>query len=167
MCLTKIGKRGKIMKTSKSSVKVSIGVCFVLCGALLFFVCFGPWVFEIYMTKYRGFLPTGEALAMLKTVFAAAFYPSAAFAAIILYSLLKLLFNIKQEKIFITENITLLRVVSWCCLVIMLITFVGGMFYMPFIFVALAGGFVGLMLRVLMNVMRSAVELREENDLTI
>ena len=38
---------------------------------------------------------------------------------------------------------------------------------MPFMFVALAGGFVGMLLRVLKNVMQSAVELREENDLTI
>ena len=38
---------------------------------------------------------------------------------------------------------------------------------MPFMFVAAAGGFTGMLLRVLKNVMQSAVELREENDLTI
>jgi hypothetical protein len=38
---------------------------------------------------------------------------------------------------------------------------------MPFGFVALAGGVVGMMLRVLKNVMQSAALMREENDLTI
>ena len=104
---------------------------------------------------------------MLKTVFAATFYPCAAVSSVILYSLLKLLFNIKKGEVFIKKNVTALNTVSWCCLVIMVITLAGGMFYMPFIFVSLAGGFVGLMLRVLMSVMHSAVELREENDLTI
>ena len=68
---------------------------------------------------------------------------------------------------FINQKATLLRAVSWCCFAISLITFVGAFFYMPFGFIALAGGFVGMMLRVLKNVMQSAVELREENDLTI
>lgn len=155
------------MKNSKNSVIISIVVCFILCIVLAVFIFFGPWIFELYMTKFRGFLPDGEAIKMLKTVFAATFYPSAALSSVILYFLLRLLFNIKKGEVFIKNNITALKSVSCCCIAIMLITFIGGMFYMPFMFVALAGGFVGLMLRVLMNVMRSAVELREENDLTI
>ena len=155
------------MKNPKYSVKISITVCFALCVVLAVFIFAGPFIFELYMTKFRGFLPDGEAMKMLKTVFAATFYPCAAISSVILYFLLKLLFNIKNGEVFIKNNVTALKTVSWCCLVIMVITFVGGMFYMPFLFVALAGGFVGLMLRVLMSVMQSAVELREENDLTI
>lgn len=155
------------MWNSKKSAVFSIAVCFILVFALLVFIFFGPWIFEFYMTAYRGFKPGGEALAMLKTVFASCFYPSAIFAAIILYSLIKLLFNIKAEKTFIGENVTYLKVVSWCCFVIGVITLAGAFFYMPFGFVALAGGFVGMLLRVLKNVMQSAVELRQENDLTI
>ena len=157
----------KIMWNSKKSAVLSIIVCFILVFVLLVFAFFGPWIFEFYMTAYRGFKPGGEAMRMLKTVFAACFYPSAIFAAVILYSLIKLLFNIKGEKTFIGENVTHLKVVSWCCFVIALITLAGAFFYMPFGFVALAGGFVGMLLRVLKNVMQSAVELRQENDLTI
>ena len=43
----------------------------------------------------------------------------------------------------------------------------GGVFYLPFCFIAVAAGFVGLMLRIVKNVMQSAVEIREENELTI
>ena len=155
------------MWNSKKSAQLSIVVCFILAVVLLGFVVAGHWIFELYMTAFRGFSPTGEAIKMLKTVFGCCFYPSAVFAAIILYSLLKLLYNIKNDKVFIAQNVTYLRIVSWCCYVIALITFVGGFFYMPFMFVALAGGFVGMLLRVLKNVMQSAVSIREENDLTI
>ncbi len=155
------------MVNNKISVKISIGVCIALSALLFVFTIFGVNIFELYMTAYRGFSATGEALEMLKRTFVICFYPSDVFAAIILYSLLKLLFNIKEGKIFITQNTKYLRTVSWCCFMIAIITFVGGFFYMPFIFIAAAGGFTGMLLRVLKNVMQSAVELREENDLTI
>ncbi len=155
------------MVKNKTSVKISIGVCITLSVILLILVVFGNSIFELYMTAYRGFSATGEALAMLKKVFGFCFYPSAVFAAVILFSLLKLLLNIKGEKIFITQNTKYLRTVSWCCFSVAIITFIGGFFYMPFMFVAAAGGFTGMLLRVLKNVMQSAVELREENDLTI
>ena len=155
------------MWNSKKSVYLSIVACFALVAALAVLSIFGPMLFELYMTKYRGFLPDGEAMRRLSLTFAWCFYPSAVFSGIILYSLLKLLFNIKVGQVFTNQNATLLRVVSWCCFVISAITFVGAIFYMPFGFIALAGGFVGMMLRVLKNVMQAAVELREENDLTI
>ena len=155
------------MRNNKKSTDISITVCFILAGILAVLIIAGPVFFEFYMSAYRGFKPGGEAMEMLKTVFSAAFYPSAVFAAVILYSLIKLLFNIRAQKIFIDENVKYLRVVSICCFVISAITLVAAFFYMPFGFVALAGGFVGLLLRVLKNVMQSAVELRQENDLTI
>lgn len=155
------------MWNPKKSVKLSMVICYALAVVLAALVFLGPWVFEMYMTAYRGFLAEGEALKMLKTVFGWCFYPSAVFAAVIIYSLIRLLHNISADKIFIKQNANYLRTVSWCCFAIGAITFVGGFFYMPFMFVALAGGFVGMLLRVLKNVMRSAVEIREENDLTI
>ncbi len=155
------------MWNSKKSVNFSITVCFILAFVLLALIFFGPTIFELYMTKFRGFLPDGEALSMLKKVFLYTFYPCSVFSAIILYSLIGLLLSIKKEEVFISSNVKRLKTVSWCCFVICFITSVSGVFYMPFMFVSLAGGFVGVMLRVLKNVMQGAVELREENDLTI
>lgn len=155
------------MVNHKTSVKISIGVCIALSVILLILVIFGGFLFELYMTAFRGFSATGEAMIILKRTFAICFYPSAVFAAVILYSLLKLLFNIKREKVFISQNVKCLKTVSLCCLAIGIITFGGAFFYMPFMFVSAAGGFTGLLLLVLKNVMQSAVSLREENDLTI
>jgi len=155
------------MWNPKKSVKLSIYVCYSLAAILVILAVGGPRLFNMYMTSFRGFAPDGEVLQKIRTVFCACFYPSAVFAGIIIYSLIKLLHNIKNDKIFISQNVNCLRSVSWCCFVIALITFAGGFFYMPFMFVAAAGGFVGMLLRVLKNVMQTAVILREENDLTI
>lgn len=155
------------MWNPKKSVKLSIFVCTFLCALLLVLILFGPQLFEFYMTAYRGFSKNGEAIGRLKTVFCGAFYPSAVFASVILYSLIRLLFNIKDENIFIPINSVYLKRVSWCCFAIAVITFIGGLFYMPFMFVSAAGGFVGMLLRVLKNIMQTATAMREENDLTI
>ena len=151
----------------KRSVNLSLYVCYVLSAVLIILAVAGYWIFDIYMTGYRGFLPEGEAIESIKRIFGLVFYPSAIFAGVVLYSLIALLKNIKSGEIFTKKNSSLLRRISWCCFCVAIITLIGGFFYMPFIFIALAGGFVGLMLRVLKNVMQSATELREENDLTI
>ncbi len=155
------------MTKTKLSIKISIGVCIFVGLVLLAFIFFGPKIFEIYMVKYRGFSPQGDALIMLKTLFGYCFYPCAVLASIILYSLLKLLFNLKSDNVFITKNTTYLKTISYCLFIIGLITFTGGFYYMPFMFIAAAGLFTGMLLRVLKNVFQSAVALREENDLTI
>jgi len=155
------------MWNSKKSVDFSIGVCFLVSLALVVLLLFGPKLFWLYMTAYRGIAPTSAVLQMLKGVFTCTFYPAAVFAAMILYSLIKMLLNIRKGEVFIDANVKHLKVVSWCCVIIGIITLVGGRFYMPFLFVACAGFFVGLLLRVLKNVMQKAVELKEENDLTV
>lgn len=155
------------MVNHKKSVNISIVVCIMLVALLTALVFLGPMLFELYLTAYRGLTPTGDPLANIKTTFVCCFYPSAVFAGIILYALLKLLFNIKKGDVFIKTNVMYLRIVSWCCFIIGIITFVGCFFYMPFMFVAAAGGLLGILLRVLKNVMQSAVEIADENELTI
>lgn len=155
------------MVNHKKSVNISIVVCITLAVLLTALIFLGPMLFELYLTAYRGLTPTGDPLANIKTTFVCCFYPSAVFAGIILYALLKLLFNIKKGDTFIKANVMCLRIISWCCFIIGSITFVGCFFYMPFMFIAAAGGLLGLLLRVLKNLMQSAVEIADENELTI
>ena len=155
------------MKRNRFSINLSLTVLSIVSLALAVLLIFGPKLFEMYMVSYRGFSADGEAFSMLKKVFGICFYSSSVFAAIILYSLFKLLFNIKKGEVFIMRNALYLRLVSWCCFIIAAITFVGGFFYMPLSFVAAAGIFTGVLLRVLKNVMYSAVEIKQDNDLTI
>ena len=149
------------------SVKLSIVACFVFVAVLTAALFAGPWFVKFWFTVYRGWNVNGEALQNMSKLFAACFYPCAVFAYITLYSLLRLLFNIKKDVIFIDGNVKYLRRISWCCFAVAVITFVGGVFYIPFSLIALAAAFVGLMLRVVKNVMQNAVEISIENELTI
>ncbi len=155
------------MWNRKHSVALSIVVCFAFVGILTAALFAGPWFVKIWFTVYRGWTENGAAMQNMSTLFAACFYPCALFAYITLYSLLKLLFNIKNDEIFIHSNVKYLRRISWCCFAVSIITLIGGVFYVPFLFVATAAAFVGLMLRVVKNVMQNAVEINEENELTI
>ncbi len=155
------------MWNRKRSVTLSIVVCFIFVGILTAALFGGPWFVKTWFTVYRGWAENGNAMRDMSTLFAACFYPCAFFAYITLYSLLKLLLNIKKDKIFIDSNVKYLRRISWCCFAVSLITLIGGVFYVPFLFVAVAAAFVGLMLRVVKNVMQNAVEINQENELTI
>lgn len=161
------GFGGIFMWNSKKSVTLSITVCLVFVAVLTFAVFFGPYCVELWLTLYRGFNKNGEALQGLIKIFKCCFYPSVIFAYTTLYCLIKLLFNIKKQEIFIIRNVTYLRIISWCCFAVALITLIGGFFYIPFLLIAVAAAFVGLMLRVVKNVMQNAVEIKEENELTI
>ncbi|MBR3843926.1 MAG: DUF2975 domain-containing protein [Clostridia bacterium] len=149
------------------SVTLSIVVCFIVVAILTIALFVGPWAIQLWFHLYRGWNINSFAMAKMLILFAACFYPCSVFGYLSLYSLLRLLFNIKQENIFIRQNVKYLRRISWCCFIVAIITLIGGVFYIPYLFVAMAAGFVGLMLRIVKNILQSAVEIREENELTI
>lgn len=154
------------MWNRKNSVILSIVICFIIAAVITVGLFLGPWAVETWFTTYRGWNGSFQIYDAV-TLFKFAFYPSAVFAYITLYSLIRLLFNIKDEQIFIDANVKYLRRISWGCIAVSFITLISGFFYIPYFFIAVAAGFVGLMLRIVKNAFQSAVALREENDLTI
>jgi len=88
-------------------------------------------------------------------------------AAVLLVCLFRLLTNLSREQVFIQANITLLRVLSWCCF---LAAFLFGAFcfqYVMAILIAVTAAFMGLILRVVKNVFEQAIDLKTENDFTV
>ncbi|MDO4608646.1 MAG: DUF2975 domain-containing protein [Clostridia bacterium] len=155
------------MWNSKKSVNLSIVVCFIFVAILTAGLFLGPWAVELWFRVYRGWSADSATMSRMITLFKACYYPSAVFAYITLYSLINLLFNIKKQEIFILANVKYLRRISWCCFAVAFITLIGGVFYIPFAAIAVAAAFVGLMLRIVKNVMQNAVEINDENQLTI
>ena len=102
-------------------------------------------------------------------LFCSAFYPCAVLGYAALYNLIRMLYSIHDNQVFIQPNVARLRRISWCCFGVAAVT-VGvsvlryNPFTTPFLLVAVAAAFVGLMLRVVKNVMERAVEIREENE---
>ena len=88
-------------------------------------------------------------------------------AASALVCLDRLLCAIRKGDVFVERNVTLLRILSWCCFAVALLFFVAGRFYVLFFAAGAAAGFIGLILRVVKNVIQQAVLIKAENDFTI
>lgn len=87
-------------------------------------------------------------------------------ALVALFCLDRLLTNIRKSQVFIQENVALLRRISWCCFGVALILLVS-FYYLFFLVAGVAAAFIGLVLRVVKNVIEEAIILKNENDLTI
>lgn len=85
----------------------------------------------------------------------------------LLISLFRLLRNMERGEVFCQTNIRYMRRISWACFAGGVIALASGLYWVPWLAVAAAAGFVGLVVRVFKNVLAQAVKLKEENDYTI
>jgi hypothetical protein len=88
-------------------------------------------------------------------------------ALTVLFSLNKLLTNIRRSEVFTRANVRLLRIISWACFAAALILAFGAFISFLFCVMAVPVAFIGLIVRVVKNVVAAAAELKEENDFTI
>lgn len=144
---------------SKSAMASSICTKIVIC-IVIGFVAAAPYLVKGYVayTMKNPYVIT----PLLVTIYACA-VPG----LIALFSLDRLLANIKVKNVFIEKNVKHLRVISWCSFAVSGILFVSGFYYLLFLLVAVAAAFFGLILRVVKNVIEQAVIIKNENDFTI
>lgn len=88
-------------------------------------------------------------------------------AIVILALLHKLVMNLSKDEVFTEENIHLLRMLSWLCMLECVLDVGFAFNYASWILVAAAMGFIALIIRVIKNVFCQAYLLKEENDFTI
>ncbi len=88
-------------------------------------------------------------------------------AALLLISLFCLLRRIERGDVFITKNVESLRHISWYCIAGAVISAVSVIYYFPWIMVAVAAAFMGLIVRVVKNVVARAVSLQDDANFTI
>lgn len=96
-----------------------------------------------------------------------AFYCCAIVTAVALWNIDTLLRNILSGQVFIQKNVSCIRRIRWCCAGISLICLPAAFIYLPLFFMVIIMLFLSLVVTVLVRVMAAAVEIREENDLTI
>lgn len=99
-------------------------------------------------------------------------YCALPFAWLALYSLHKLLTNIRSKKIFDSNNVKMLGMASLSCFAASAIGLIIILIYLPkfamsFGIVTVAAFFAGLLVRVVQNVFKAAIDIKEENDLTV
>lgn len=95
------------------------------------------------------------------------FYICAAVGFVILFVLDKLVSNIRKKQVFTDENVKYLRILSYCCFIITIVTLIFARLRIMAFIVTFAAAFFGLILRVIKNCFAEAIRLREENDFTI
>ena len=149
------------MKQYIFSAKVTLWASrFVAALIALLLICF-PGLVQSYHEKFRP-LTDSERKALL-----GAFYASTPAVELAMYHMDKLLRNILREELFTGENVNHIRMVRWCCFwpsLVCLVTFCG---FPALIFISIIMAFLALVVTVVGQVMKAAVELREESDLTI
>ncbi len=82
--------------------------------------------------------------------------------------LVKLLLLVKRHLVFTEGAVSCLRTISWCCFIeAALCLMTVRIFFPAHIAAAFVAAFLGLVLRVVKNVIEEAVALKAENDFTI
>jgi len=89
---------------------------------------------------------------------------------IALVLLLRLLYGISHDQVFTLDNVKRLRLISYCGFAIALICLLAGILIHALIawtLIALVAAFLGLIMRVIKNVIDAARLLKEDSDYTI
>ncbi len=149
------------MTTYQTSARVTLYANrIVFCLVLILLPGF-PAVVDWYEDHIRPFAES-ERIALF-----CAFYTCALAALLALWHMDRLLGNILKASLFTIENISHIRCIRWCCLAVSLICLCASIGFPLLLFVAVIMAFLGLVITVVGQVMKAAVCLREENDLTI
>ena len=129
----------------------------LLLAVLLFTL---PMLLDWYC-QYRS-LTQVERLALI-----IAFYICSVAVALALFNMDGLLRAISRGEIFVQQNVRRIRIVQWCCAGVCLVCIPAALCYYPLLFMVIVMGFLSLTVGVVCRVMEAAVDIREENDLTI
>ena len=150
--------RDKSIALSQFSTLCMGVICLIMVGC-------GPQLVDWALRDYTG----SAALTMLRGGLLGLGYVCAVLAFAMLYNLYRFLGRIQKGTVFVRANVTALWRISWCCAgAAFLCTPTGLLLRLPFVFsLGLCAGFMALIVRVIMNAFRQAVEMQDELDLTV
>ena len=149
------------MKHYTFSATVTLWASRAVAVLIAFFLIFFPGMVESYHRNFRP-LYDSERYALL-----GAFYLSAVAVELAMYHMDKLLCNILRAELFTSENVSHIRYVRWCCFWVSIVCLFAFFGFPSMIFISTIMAFLALVVTVVGQVMKAAVELREESDLTI
>lgn len=142
------------------SVKLT-HVCVAVFAVLLAVLDVGAYRFASWYVQVR-LMHWQLGVLLMATI-----YCGSVFAWICLWQLWRLLENIRRGEVFVAENVRCMRIVSWCCVGAAAVCAVSTLYYLPFLFVAIAAGFMALIVRIVKNAFQQAIAMKDELDLTV
>lgn len=146
------------------NTKISTKITLWVNRAILMLLAVLIFTFPKLLDWYQSFRPLG--LHGAAAVFGG-FYLCLVPVGVALWRIERLLQNILAEQIFVSGNVRLIRTIRNCCFVVAAVCGAAGCLYQPLLFLSIIMGFLTLIVSVVVNVIAAAVELREENDLTV
>ena len=135
--------------------------CLIVFALCLLALDIGAYRFAAWFVRVRLMHWQLGALLMVSI------YSGSVFAWLCLYRLWRLLANIRRGEVFVSANVAHMRVISWCCAAATAICLLSAAYYLPFAFVAVAAGFMALIVRIVKNAFQQAIAMKGELDLTI
>jgi len=151
----------EVINLTKLATIVMIIVCAVA-DIFGYYICQFVWS-EIVTWEYRLISNYSVAFPML----IALFYICTIFAYVILFSVLKLLNNMKKNEVFIKENTNLMKKMAIGCFLIFASCVAGSLIWPSILFIGVVGLFMGLIVQCVRVVMDKAIDMRDELDLTV
>jgi hypothetical protein len=148
------------MWTSKKSATLTLVFIYIFMIVFVALELLAPLAVKGFILWYAK----GENLLLPLTVFLYSVLLPVGYALILLRKILK---AVLSEQCFCEENVLRLRRLSWCCFVFAVCSFGFGFAYFPLMLLSAAAAFVGLIVRVIKNAFQTALELQNENQLTI
>ena len=155
-------------KVSKGTTRV-VNMTLVS-AAIIFLCCLAGDIFGLYICRYvwwgdASFRLFNEEVSF--AVFVAIFYLCTVITYGILFSVMRLLLNIRKNIVFDKDNTRMMKFISLGCFSICGICLFGMTVSLSLGLIALIGLFVGLIVRCVRIVMDEAINMRSELDLTI
>lgn len=149
--------------------KACVVAFMVLLVACVFIVpaFFGSFLLDIVPEKQAGGLMVTREASQQLWFFRITVYSGSIPAGIILVCLHLLLTRISKGDVFVKKNVDALRYISWCCFAGAVISLVSMYYWIPWSAVSIAAAFMGLIVRVVKNVIAKAVSLQDDANLTI
>lgn len=145
------------MYSNLKSVKFTLVITYIFCVILGIMMITASPIISFLFGRF----------GMSKFIMLIAFYVSCPAAWIALISIIKLLKNILKDEIFSDKSVKHLKRLSTCCAFVSLVSFISMFFSSMFYVFFLGAGLMSLILTVLKSVMARAIEIKEENELTI
>ena len=146
--------------TKDRSIDLSL-VCVALFAAVLLALDIGCYWIAAWFVQWK-FSHWQSGVLLMVTV-----YTGSVLAWLCLWQLWRLLRAIRAGAVFTAENVRRMRAISWCCIGAAIISAASALYYLPFVFVAAAAGFMALIVRIVKNSFEQAVCMKDELDLTV
>ena len=146
------------MWNDRKSLILSKACVILFMAALVLCAIFAPGGFGIVFESVSG---------SRKPLFLMTVYLGCVPAAALLGLLYSILHRLGTGQVFVGINARCLRYISWCCFAGAIISLASAFYWIAWLTVSIAAAFMGLIVRVVKNIVAKAISLQDEANYTI